>query len=187
MSSSNLSVDGVRFFDGGDNREARGRLLMRPDETFSHIPRQSPGLPLATLLSAVQTNKASLRGPPEPCQAQPGQTAHLWRSENIDSPFLTPVTRGFFNNKTKSFHTVWHKLLSLMMSRRQQPVTGNLCVPEQHAFKSSQSLIICFCITQNVDQLLRTSCQQVACQSSRNTLVSQAVSSETKTWIQMAN
>lgn len=175
------------FFDRGDNREARGRLLMRPDETFSHIPRQSPGLPLATLLSAVQTNKASLRGPPEPCQAQPGQTAHLWRSENIDSPFLTPVTRSFFNNKTKSFHTVWHKLLSLMMSRRQQPVTGNLCVPEQHAFKSSQSLIICFCITQNVDQLLRTSCQQVACQSSRNTLVSQAVSSETKTWIQMAN
>lgn len=75
--SSNLNVDDLGSFEGGDNREAHGRLLMRSDETFTHIPGQSPGLQLATLLPAFQTNKARHRGPPGPCQAKPGQTAHL--------------------------------------------------------------------------------------------------------------
>ncbi len=44
---------------------------MRPDETLSHIPAQSPGLQLATLLPAVQTNRASPTGPPEPRRTKP--------------------------------------------------------------------------------------------------------------------
>lgn len=72
-SRSNLSVDGFGFLERGDSREAHGRLLMRPDETFSHIPGQSPGLQLATLLPAVQTNKASPRGPTEPRRAKPSR------------------------------------------------------------------------------------------------------------------
>lgn len=76
-SRSNLNVDGLGFLDRGDSREAHSCLLMRLDETFTHIPGQSPGLQFATLLPAVQTNKASHTGPPGPCQAKPGQTAHL--------------------------------------------------------------------------------------------------------------
>ncbi|TNN56203.1 hypothetical protein EYF80_033579 [Liparis tanakae] len=55
------------------HKERRGRLLMRPDETFSRIPGQSPGLQLATLLPAVQTNRASPGEPPEPSRAKPSR------------------------------------------------------------------------------------------------------------------
>jgi len=42
----------------------------------------------------------------ESCQAKPGQTAHLRRSLNIDSPFLTPGTRNlsFFPSSHKQSH-----------------------------------------------------------------------------------
>ncbi|CAB1435250.1 unnamed protein product [Pleuronectes platessa] len=59
------------------DRETATGVSSRRHETFTHIPGQAPGLQLATLLPAVQTNKASRRRPPGPCQAKPGQTAHL--------------------------------------------------------------------------------------------------------------
>lgn len=71
---------------------------MRPDETFSHIPGRSPGLQLVTLLPAVQTNKAGLRGPPELRRAKPSRDKPPTSdsAENIDFPFLTPGTSNFF-------------------------------------------------------------------------------------------
>lgn len=70
-------------------------FLMRPDETLGYIPAQSPGLQPATLLPAVQTNRA---GPvSQPIRASrtmsgSAQTDHSHTSSpqlNLDFPFLT--------------------------------------------------------------------------------------------------
>lgn len=106
-SSSNLSVYGFGFLERGDSREAHSRLLMRPDETFSHIPGQSPGLQLATLLPAVQINKANPRGPPEPGRAMPSQAG-------TNHPPLTVLKYrlSIFNSRNKKlFQCVTNKVV----------------------------------------------------------------------------
>lgn len=124
------------FLERGDSRKAHGRLLMRPDETFSHIPGQSPGLQLATLLPAVQINKASLRGPPgltELCQAKPGQTAHLCHPKIVDSSILTPGTRSFFCQK-QSCSTCCGTSCCCCFCWSRCHTSDSMCVPERHEF-----------------------------------------------------
>lgn len=77
---------------------------MRPDETLSHIPAQSPGLQLATLLPAVQTNKA---GPPRASRAVPSRAG-------TNRPPLTVLKcrLSIFNSRNVFFfffHPVSHK------------------------------------------------------------------------------
>lgn len=76
------------------------------------------------LLGQVVPSRAGTNHPP------------LTVRKNIDSPFLTPVTRNFFSkSQTKSFHMLWYKLLlSLLMSGCHQPVTG-ISVPERQSFQ----------------------------------------------------
>lgn len=130
--SCNLSVDGWGFLERGDSRESHSRFWWGQMRPFSHIPGRFPGLQLATLLPAVQTNKAGLGGPPEPSRAKPSRDKPPTYDspKNKDSPFLTPGASHFIFfsvSRKQSLHVVGNLLLSVLMFRHRQPVT-EICV-----------------------------------------------------------
>lgn len=140
--SCNLSVDDLGFFDWGDSRES---FLMRPDETFSHIPGRSPGLQLVTLQPAVQTNKAGLRGPPELRRAKPGRDKPPTSdgAENIDFPFLTPGTSNFFFafSRKQSHSACCGKLFCRFSCSDIKLSLESVCTARRRVFKCHQSLL----------------------------------------------
>lgn len=144
--SCNLSVDGWGFLERGDSRESHSRFWWGQMRPFSHIPGRFPGLQLATLLPAVQTNKAGLGGPPEPSRAKPSRDKPPTYDspKNKDSPFLTPAASHFI-----FFQLVANKVCMLLVTCYCQfscsdivnLSLGSVCAAERHVFKCHQSLL----------------------------------------------